>query len=92
MRRWKETDSMFEAGIKSPWHGFDLKANANHRRYYYRACIQKSGWTKYLPVDIFNNSQYKAIAKKHYEQIQKNFASYVPPSPSPAAIFTKTRN
>lgn len=49
------------------------------RRYHYRACIQKTGWDKYFPVDPFNNAQYKALAQKHYEQLYTNFAEYVSP-------------
>lgn len=63
------------------WDIYIQNADANcpkkHRRYYYRACIQKTGWTRFLPVDLFNNSEYTSLAKKYYELIFSNFAKYV---------------
>ncbi|KAI4956338.1 hypothetical protein J4E91_000549 [Alternaria rosae] len=57
------------------WEIVKQKATGLYSRYYYRDCIQKSGWTKYLPVEPFNNTQYKILAKRHYQHIYRSFAS-----------------
>ncbi|CAN9325074.1 unnamed protein product [Alternaria alternata] len=70
---WEETDHVREV-MGYYWNMVKHKATALYSRYYYRACIQKSGWTKYLPVDPFNNTQYKVLAQRHYKKIQQCFA------------------
>ncbi|KAI4945243.1 hypothetical protein J4E86_009129 [Alternaria arbusti] len=57
------------------WEIVKQKATGLYSRYYYRDCIQKSGWTKYLPVDLFHNTQYKVLAKRYYQHIYRSFAS-----------------
>ncbi|KAI4653863.1 hypothetical protein J4E93_001631 [Alternaria ventricosa] len=57
------------------WEIVKHKATGLYSRYYYRDCIQKSGWTKYLPVEPFNNTQYKVLAKRYYQHIYRSFAS-----------------
>ncbi|USP82536.1 uncharacterized protein yc1106_09810 [Curvularia clavata] len=61
------------------WDLVKSKGTALYSRYYYRACIQKTGWTKFFPVDLFNNRQYINLAQKNYEQIFLNFAKYINP-------------
>ncbi|KNG47427.1 mitochondrial carrier protein rim2 [Stemphylium lycopersici] len=61
------------------WDLLKSKGTALYSRYHYRACIQKTGWDKYFPVDPFNNAQYKSLAQKYYEQLYTNFAEYVVP-------------
>ncbi|KAG9187795.1 hypothetical protein G6011_05666 [Alternaria panax] len=64
----------FRGVIGYYWALIKHKGTALYSRYYYRACIQKSGWSKYLPIDPFNNTQYKVLAQRHYKQIQECFA------------------
>ncbi|KAL1796951.1 hypothetical protein ACET3X_005491 [Alternaria dauci] len=73
MALWQEADGV-RGVMRYYWNMVKHKGTALYSRYYYRACIQKSGWTKYLPVDPFNNRQYKSLAQKHYKQIQECFA------------------
>ncbi|KAH7381679.1 hypothetical protein BKA66DRAFT_531007 [Pyrenochaeta sp. MPI-SDFR-AT-0127] len=56
------------------WTLLKAKGTAFYSRSYYRRCVQKQGWSKYLPVDAGNNAQLKATAQKLYEQIYYNFA------------------
>ncbi|EOA81450.1 uncharacterized protein SETTUDRAFT_181662 [Exserohilum turcica Et28A] len=61
-------------GLRYHWDLLKHKGTGLYGRYYYRACIQKTGWTRFLPVDLFNNSEYTSLAKKYYELIFSNFA------------------
>lgn len=57
----------------------ESSANNGYRRSYYRRCLQKKGWTQWLPVDLGNNAHLKDKAQKLYEQIYVNFARFVFP-------------
>ncbi|KAF1841447.1 uncharacterized protein K460DRAFT_294079 [Cucurbitaria berberidis CBS 394.84] len=56
------------------WTLVKAKGTAFYSRSYYRRCIQKQGWSRWLPMDIGNNAQLKDKAQKLYEQIYVNFA------------------
>jgi protein MBA1 len=71
---WKEAHGI-RGVLGYYWNIVKHKGTAIYSRYYYRSCIQKTGWTKYLPVDPFNNTQYKVLAQRHYKQIYECFAT-----------------
>ncbi|EUC47739.1 hypothetical protein COCMIDRAFT_34806 [Bipolaris oryzae ATCC 44560] len=56
------------------WDLVKSKGTALYSRYYYRACIQKTGWTRFFPIDLFNNKEYIRLAQKNYEKIYSNLA------------------
>jgi hypothetical protein len=39
--------------------------------------MQKTGWTKFLPIDIFNNAALKEQAQQFYNQLNTGLAAYV---------------
>ncbi|CAO2657659.1 Nn.00g037850.m01.CDS01 [Neocucurbitaria sp. VM-36] len=56
------------------WTLLKAKGTGFYSRSYYRRCMQKMGWSKWLPVDVGKNAQLKTKAQKLYEQIYANFA------------------
>ncbi|CAE7205456.1 hypothetical protein CFE70_008629 [Pyrenophora teres f. teres 0-1] len=69
---WKEGLSAWPAYF---WQLIKGKGTALYSRFLYRTCVQKSGWSYYTPIDPFEHTQFKYIAKKHYEQLYTNFAA-----------------
>ncbi|RMZ72904.1 mitochondrial inner membrane mba1 [Pyrenophora seminiperda CCB06] len=57
------------------WKLIKSKGTGFYSRYLYRNCIQKRGWSKYLPIDAFEHAQLKYITGQHYEQLYINFAA-----------------
>ncbi|KAF2132258.1 hypothetical protein P153DRAFT_364690 [Dothidotthia symphoricarpi CBS 119687] len=57
------------------WSLLKAKATGLYSRSHYRMCIQKIGWTRYLPVETGNNPQLRDRAKRLYEQFYKALAS-----------------
>ncbi|KAF2034411.1 hypothetical protein EK21DRAFT_56584 [Setomelanomma holmii] len=56
------------------WKLLKSKATALYSRGAYNRCLFKRGFWSYMPVERFDGTKIKDIAKKHYEQIYSNFA------------------
>lgn len=59
------------------WNLLKSKATGLYSRSHYRGCSQKSGWSRFLPVDAGKNAQLKEEAKKAYVRVYENFARCV---------------
>lgn len=62
--------------VPPPMARYTIANPTIYRRYRYRNCVQKNGWDKFLPIDLFNRTQLKNMAKKHYEHIYTSLAAY----------------